>query len=596
MLAEIMISMLLPGAVAGPAGIAAEPDDQDPPVRVSLDENGDYYPGHFAQVDVRTDFDGFLLVLHLDPAGQLRVLFPLEPYDDGFVEGSKGYEIVNRSGRGAFYVGESPGIGTVFAAYSEWPFQVKGYAHDRRWNYDALWISPDGNIETAMVDLVAQMAYDGWFDYDLVDYEVYGEEDTYAQAGYRIAYEPVYICCRPWYVDPWVGFGISINIGSGYPYYGYPYYFSYYPAHHYRPYYAHRPWYAHHHHYGYGGYYGSRRYRFKQPYNYDRGRGVDPYRPRGGVGIRPDRYALGPDRDGIDYRGRRSPSNPSAGASGGRRVTTVSTGGTQPGGGRPGRTPSYGGPERVRTSPPILIDRGATAPPGRRTTPGTGSGGGTTLGRPGRVGTSQPILIDRGKKAPSGRRASPSGTGSGTTLGRPGRVGTSQPVLIDRGKNAPTGRRASPRGTGSGTTLGRPSRVGTSQPVLIDRGTSGSKPRRTVGQTTRPRPGSVGRTEPRVRPRTGPSGARRSPTRSSKPTLSVPRQSRSVGRPGGGSSRSATPRPVSRRPSGGVSRPSAASRQPSRSASRPAPQRSARPSAGRTSRAPARRSSSKRDN
>ena len=86
MLAEIIISMLLPGAVAGPAGIAAEPDDQDPPVRVSLDENGDYYPGHFAQVDVRTDFDGFLLVLHLDPAGQLRVLFPLEPYDDGFVE------------------------------------------------------------------------------------------------------------------------------------------------------------------------------------------------------------------------------------------------------------------------------------------------------------------------------------------------------------------------------------------------------------------------------------------------------------------------------------------------------------------------------
>ena len=113
MLAEVIITMLLPVAGAGPAGPAADPDVQDPPVRVSLDENGDYYPGHYAQVDVRTDFDGFLLVLHLDPAGQLRVLFPLEPYDDGFVEGGKGYEIVNRSGRGAFYVGDTPGIGDL---------------------------------------------------------------------------------------------------------------------------------------------------------------------------------------------------------------------------------------------------------------------------------------------------------------------------------------------------------------------------------------------------------------------------------------------------------------------------------------------------
>ena len=401
---------------------------QDRAVQVSLDEGGDYYPGHDAQVDVRTKYDGFLLVLHLDPQGRLRVLFPLEPFDEAFVDGGGRYELVNRGGRGSFYVEDASGMGAVFAAHSDFPFHVNQFAEDHRWDYDALQISPEVDVETALVDLVAKMSYDGWFEYDIVEYEVYGD-GYYAGDGptYNIYPEPYSICCQ-------TTASIFIGVGNYYPYGGYPWYFTsygYYPSyHHYRPHYVRRPSYGYpNYRERYPGYPRGRDYQFKPPYRYDRDRSTDPYRPR--VGVDASRHAFG--GGSIDYRGRRladatpavSPrrrtANPVATAAGSRRTTS---------------SPLVTG--RPRTAGPT--PSGRVVPPQRRTA-------GHTQSRPsGRVGattrrtgtsTSRPASEPRLKSPSPPRSKSPS-------LGRP--------VLKWANPPAPRRTQSRPRAGSSGRT------------------------------------------------------------------------------------------------------------------------------------------------
>src|SRR5437762_8360103 len=51
------------------------------PVRVELNHD-QYSAGDKARVYVRSAQDGYLVVLHADPAGRVRVLFPVDPGDD----------------------------------------------------------------------------------------------------------------------------------------------------------------------------------------------------------------------------------------------------------------------------------------------------------------------------------------------------------------------------------------------------------------------------------------------------------------------------------------------------------------------------------
>ncbi len=95
MIATAIVPLLLTAAATVPP-TTPPLSGQDQAVQVRLDKDGDYYPGYDAQVAIEPKYDGFLLVLHVDPAGQLRVLFPIEPFDEAFVEGGKKYELVNR--------------------------------------------------------------------------------------------------------------------------------------------------------------------------------------------------------------------------------------------------------------------------------------------------------------------------------------------------------------------------------------------------------------------------------------------------------------------------------------------------------------------
>lgn len=83
-------------AVLAPSPSSAVQDD--PAVRITLNEAGRYERGDYARVKVRVEDDGYLVVLHADPDGRVRVLYPIDPDDDTWVRGRRSYELRDRGG------------------------------------------------------------------------------------------------------------------------------------------------------------------------------------------------------------------------------------------------------------------------------------------------------------------------------------------------------------------------------------------------------------------------------------------------------------------------------------------------------------------
>src|SRR5207237_8870678 len=85
------------------------------PIKVEINHDR-FAPGDQARAYVETARDGYLVVLHADPAGRVRVLFPLDPTDDDFIRGGRRQELRGRADRDAFGVDDDGGSGTVLAA------------------------------------------------------------------------------------------------------------------------------------------------------------------------------------------------------------------------------------------------------------------------------------------------------------------------------------------------------------------------------------------------------------------------------------------------------------------------------------------------
>jgi Domain of unknown function (DUF4384) len=304
-------ALLLPLVLAGaPAGPVVTPND-DPPIQIWINNDRRFLPGDRAKVQVRTQEDGYLLVLHSDPDGHLRVLFPLDPKDDNFVRGGRKYEIRGRGGRESFAVDVSSGRGMVYAAVSRDPFRFDDYVLDDHWDYRKL--APQRlpkEPESELTDLVRQMGQ-GSFDYDVLTYDIVARP-TYASGSYTYYdnyYDPYYYNSY----DPWCygyygcgrygsSFRVSLFFGSRFPRYYYrPYVYAYDPFYdpffydpfYYRPVYVYpvRPYY----YYGTPYRYSYSRYHY---YNDPRfgyfGNRYTPYRSRGfDVPYRDRRFGLG---------------------------------------------------------------------------------------------------------------------------------------------------------------------------------------------------------------------------------------------------------------------------------------------------------------
>jgi hypothetical protein len=232
MTATILLALTsLAGVTGTPAARAAGPDD--PPVKVWLNPSYGLRRGERVRVDVRAEADGYLLVLHADPTGRARVLFPLDPYDDHFVRGGDKFQLRGRGDRHAFTIHESSGTGTVLAAWSPDPFRVQEFVRGDHWDYTlaSTWDAGD-DAEVYLLGLAQSMLGSSTLEYDVVQYDV-GTWASYAGPSRHY-----HLGMYHGYYDDW---GFHVSIGWGWPHY-YGYYRRYYYL--YRPYYAYYdPWY-----------------------------------------------------------------------------------------------------------------------------------------------------------------------------------------------------------------------------------------------------------------------------------------------------------------------------------------------------------------
>lgn len=207
--------MLYSTLLLAPAILAASPP---PAVRLKLSDEF-VRTGDREKVHVRSATDGYLVVLRMDADGYMRVVFPVDPTDDGYIRREHDVEIKGRGDREAFVVNEARGSGLVFAAVSDHPFNFDAYAQNNHWDYRAL--APENKTrdpEAAMLDIVDRMT-DGRYEYDLVSYTV----------GNRVVRGPIYagwygpwypsrygvwVVGRPYHVfAPRIGIGVSIRVG-----------------------------------------------------------------------------------------------------------------------------------------------------------------------------------------------------------------------------------------------------------------------------------------------------------------------------------------------------------------------------------------------
>ena len=255
------LSLLLPLLLASGPGQPAAAMADDPPIQIWISNDGRFMRGDRARVHVRTEDDGYLVVLHADAEGNLRVLFPIDPTDDNFVRGGKKYEVEGRGGRDAFDVGDRSGRGTVYAAVSRSAFRFDEFVLGDHWDYKALaprQLAEDPEPE--LTELVRRMAQ-GSFDYDVMSYyvvdRVYASNYSYDRPYSSSLYYDDFGC--GYYGS--CGSGLSVSLSFGRPFYRRHYYapFRYaydpfydpffYDPYYYRPYY-YSPVYYYPRHYG----------------------------------------------------------------------------------------------------------------------------------------------------------------------------------------------------------------------------------------------------------------------------------------------------------------------------------------------------------
>ncbi|MGH7521758.1 MAG: DUF4384 domain-containing protein [Gemmatimonadales bacterium] len=317
--------------------LATVQSDSPPPITVKLNHE-QFSRGRKARVYVQPAQDGYLVVLHADGDGRVRVLFPLDPTDDAFVRGGRREELRGRAGRDAFTVDVADGAGMVLAAISSDPFTYHGFVLNDHWDYRALGRGTVSDDPLAgLLDIVRRMSGEKSFEYDAATYVVTREIAEYGYPRYRIGlsfgypyrfgYDPFY---DPFCYDPFWG-----CYGYGYRYrFGYGFGYSFYPR---RPYtYGFgRPFFTG----GFGNRDGTRFVIPNRPAR-DRFTPVQP-RPRSGD-IAPRSRSFGGDRTIAprDRGGRGSSGGrPSVGprSSGGSRPAARASGGGRRSGGGGGR-------------------------------------------------------------------------------------------------------------------------------------------------------------------------------------------------------------------------------------------------------------------
>lgn len=545
----LFATVTLASANAAPA----MPLQDEPTVRVWTNKGDVVKTGDRVRVYVETVDDGYLLVLHAEPDGRIRFLYPLDPFRDNFVRGGRKVEIRGRGDREALRIFHDGGFGTIYAAYFRDPFEFREFIFGDHWDYRALEkyrLDDERDPETELTAVTQHVAGQTFFEYDLVHYGVGTAVASGGGGGTSMAVS-VGGGWGGWGVGVgwgWGGWGPSfgVSVGWGYPYHHryshlyncdpfwynswtcgswyraawyapYPYWGSYY----YRPYYN-RPYYSSPSHYyatPYASAYGG--------YGYGRGQS----------GLYASKYTFKPNQSrtsGLGLRNRnvtnrvattdrRSVSSQTVD---GRRVSPVATttrrqvSQTSNASARQARPSGWGISDGRRTVTPVRTTR-TSVEPDRRTVRTT-----TEVDRrvnPQTNTTRRTTATSNGGKraVTTPRRATSSDRASST---RQSVDRSSVRRATAPGRTESTARRESQRPTRTTVqTQRRPNRSATSRPQTRSRSTSRAQPSRSVRtQTTR----SVQPSRSVSRSPTGGISRGRAPARTARPTVrSAPRSS-----------------------------------------------------------------------
>ena len=140
MLIPILLSVAASFPGAGGIPLAVRVVQDNPPIEVWLSKRENVGIGESVRVYVRTGSDGHVVVLHADPSGRVRALYPIDPSSDDFIRGGRAYEVRDRQGREAFVAGQVSGVGMLYVAYSLDPFLYSQMTLDGHWDNRALGI------------------------------------------------------------------------------------------------------------------------------------------------------------------------------------------------------------------------------------------------------------------------------------------------------------------------------------------------------------------------------------------------------------------------------------------------------------------------
>jgi len=239
-------------------------DEVGPRVTVTADFD---YAGGSRRVDARFHMydDAYVIVGHLDAAGRLKIVFPSEPGDDGFVRGEKIYQVPSFfAGFGDEYAWNyqnyryqthniaarrdsyDAGLGYVFVIASWRPMRLDRITDGNRWlSYEISDVSYMNDPREAIEELGSVIAGDnreaytieyahysttnyGTYSYSSFDLFNSGECYGYSGFGHRALF------LSPAMFLPAYGFGfgpVGCNSGYGsYGYYGFGYPVSYGPT------------------------------------------------------------------------------------------------------------------------------------------------------------------------------------------------------------------------------------------------------------------------------------------------------------------------------------------------------------------------------
>jgi hypothetical protein len=190
-----------------------------PRVNVWLDRDDIYHSGDQARVYFKSDQDAYITIVRIDTDGRMRILFPIDPWEDNWARGGRTFEVLGRDRDEAFRVDDYPGVGYIFAIASVDPFKYDDVIRGDHWDYRTI---SDGRVRgdpyVALSDLADRIAQEGEYDYDVAQYYV----DRHYDYPRFLCYDcHTYVSWRYW--DPYGSYCSRFRIVIYDDWYYYPY-------------------------------------------------------------------------------------------------------------------------------------------------------------------------------------------------------------------------------------------------------------------------------------------------------------------------------------------------------------------------------------